>query len=155
MGDMFAKMLGPRGDAPTVLGSSSDSAPAKVKMFGGIGHRSASESEMDFFKKNPHVAGYAADDDVVVLNPNSSLSNAEREAVVLNESARVAMRKGKKPTFGLTSEQQKRFATYGDADAQKATVAARILSGDPSAGIATPEQTDFVQGLRKAMGLEQ
>jgi hypothetical protein len=50
-------------------------------------------SENEFFKMRPEVAGLAADDDCVVLNPYSTLSKTEKDAVLLNESARVFMRR--------------------------------------------------------------
>jgi hypothetical protein len=113
-------------------------------------------SEIEFFKMRPEVAGLATDDDCVVLNPYSRLSESEKEAVLLNESARVFIRRsGFCPTFSLTAEQDAAFANYGPIDSIKATIAARILSGDPSALEPTDEQLAFVQGLRNKMGLAE
>ena len=112
--------------------------------------------EDDYFKKNPHVAGMAADDDRIIINPYSKLSDAEKQAVMLNEAARVHMRRGtmQPPRFALTPEQEKAFATYSKNPVDRAsTVAARILSGDPSALQPTPEQQEYVQQLRKFMGV--
>ena len=113
--------------------------------------------EDDYFRKNPHVAGMAADDDAVIINPYSTLSDAEKQAVMLNEASRVHMRKGLMPApqYTLTPEQEKTFSTYGNGDmnAIRQTLAARILSGDPSAGNVTPEQLEYVRKLRKFMGV--
>jgi hypothetical protein len=113
--------------------------------------------EDEFFRKNPTVAGMASDDNRVILNPYSTLSGREKEAVIMNEAARVHMRRNlDKPKFSLTPEQQARFANYSqNPDDVRATVAARILSGDPSAGKATPEQMEYVQRLRNLMVSEE
>jgi hypothetical protein len=74
--------------------------------------------------------------------------------VALNEAARVIMRrKNFQPQFSLTSEQRTAFASYGPPEAVKATVAARILSGDPSALAPTAEQLAFVDRLACEMGI--
>ena len=59
------------------------------------------------------------------------------------------------PEFDLT-EKQKAFlggGSYAGASAsnRKATIAARILSGDPSAGVPTPEQRTYVEELKEAI----
>lgn len=73
----------------------------------------------------------------------------------MNEAARVIMktRAGLRPDFALTPEQEAAFANYGPQEAVKATVAARILSGDPSALIPTAEQIAFVARLGREMGI--
>jgi hypothetical protein len=112
--------------------------------------------EDDYFKKNPNVAGMAAEDDRIIMNPYSKLSDSEKQAVMLNEAARVHMRRGtmQPPRFALTPEQESAFAKYSDNPVDRAsTVAARILSGDPSALSPTPEQAAYVQQLRKFMGV--
>ena len=66
------------------------------------------------------------------------------------------MRTGKvePPQFDLTPEQEEAFKDYSSStEDRKATVAARILSGDPSALKPTPEQLDYVKKLRVAMRL--
>jgi hypothetical protein len=111
-------------------------------------------SENEFFKMRPEVAGMATEDDCVILNPYSNLAESEKEAVLLNESARVFMRRsGLCPTFSLTAEQDSSFVNYGPMDSIKETIAARILSGDPSALEPTDEQLAFVRELRSRMGL--
>lgn len=110
--------------------------------------------EENYFRQNPNVAGMTAQDNRVVMNPYSKLSPAEKQAVQLNESARVHMRTGTlpPPEFALTPEQEKAFSGYSnDLTDRRSTIAARILSGDPSALQPTPEQMDYVQRLRKAL----
>jgi hypothetical protein len=75
------------------------------------------------------------------------------DAVALNEAARVVMsrREHLRPEFQLTPEQGAAFANYGSGEAIRATVAARLLSGDPSALTPTPEQIAFVVRLAGEM----
>jgi hypothetical protein len=117
------------------------------------------ESELEFFEKNPNVTGMAAEDGKVILNPYSDLSEQEREAVVLNERARLAIREGlvPPPNFVLTPEQMAVFSRinngrpYGNPQVIKETLAARILSGDPSAQKPTRAQLEYVEELRQAL----
>ena len=72
--------------------------------------RDPTAAEMRFFQKNPQVAGYAAEDGHVVINPMRRMSPEEYESVVTNESARIFMRKdhSARPTresFPLTRQQ--------------------------------------------------
>lgn len=114
--------------------------------------------EDEYFKKNPTVTGMAADDDKIILNPYSKISDKEKEAVMLNEAARVHMRNklAPSPNYDLTPEQTEAFKTYGNGDqnAIRQTIAARILSGDPSALKATPAQMEYVQQLKQFMGVK-
>jgi len=124
--------------------------------FYGIGVRQdLFPGEDDYFRRNPNVTGMAAEDDRIILNPYSRLSDTERRAVMMNEAARVHMRRNfDAPQFSLTDEQRTRFKDYSaDENDVRATVAARILSGDPSAGTSTPEQTEYVARLRQFMGI--
>lgn len=123
----------------------------------GIGFRpDLYPGEDDYFRNNPHVAGMAAEDDSIILNPYSKISDEEKQAVMLNEAARVHMRRNyDAPRFDLTPEQTQNLGNYSkNMDDIRQTIAARILSGDPSAGKATPEQLEYVQGLRKFMGVK-
>ena len=123
----------------------------------GIGTRSfLYPGEDDYFRKNPHVAGMAAEDDKIIMNPYSSLSDTEKQAVMLNEAARVHMRRNfDPPFFDLTPEQQQRFGSYSKNPTDiRSTIAARILSGDPSAGKTTSAQTEYVSRLKKFMGVK-
>lgn len=128
-----------------------------AKGFYGVGLRpDLYPGEDTYFKENPHVAGMAADDDRIIMNPYSSLTDAEKQAVMLNEAARVHMRRNyDMPRFELTPDQMSRLGSYSkNEDDIRQTIAARILSGDPSAGQATPDQLNYVQGLRKFMGVK-
>ena len=123
----------------------------------GIGHREQLyPGEDDYFRNNPHVAGMAAEDDRIIMNPYSKLTDAEKQAVMVNEAARVHMRRNyDPPRFDLTPDQITALGNYSkNIDDIRQTLAARILSGDPSAGKATPEQLEYVQGLRKFMGVK-
>jgi hypothetical protein len=113
--------------------------------FKGIEQRPPYQSELDYFNKNPHVAGMAAEDDRIILNPYSTLKPEQMNSVLMNESARIFMRKGKRPGFSLTDEQKDYFGLYSsDEQDTKETIAARILSGDTSAGRPTDEQLRYV-----------
>jgi hypothetical protein len=117
--------------------------------------RNPEEGELEYFKSNPTVSGMAADDNKVILNPYSKLSKAEKDAVALNEYGRIIMRTNPNfaPNFKLTEEQTKFLGsnTYKDAPEQDrlATIAARLLSGDPSAGTPTIDQLKFVNSLQE------
>jgi hypothetical protein len=124
----------------------------------GIGLRQDLFSgEEEFFKKNPHVAGMAAEDNRIIMNPYSQLKDNEKQAVMLNEAARVHMRTGniEAPRFMLTPEQENAFSGYSsDPMDRLSTVAARILSKDPSALKPTTEQMEYVDRLRNFMGVK-
>ena len=114
-------------------------------------------SENTFFKRNPSVAGMAAEDNQITLNPYSPLTNERKAAVARNEALRLYMRENDlDPQFQVTPEQTKYFAgmEYGkpeNAKYMRQTILSRIFSGDPTAN-ATPEQVDIAkriaQGLR-------
>jgi hypothetical protein len=58
------------------------------------------------------------------------------------------------PRFDLTPDQLRTFHKYSkDINDLQQTIAARLLSGDPSAGKATPQQMEYVQQLRQYMGV--
>jgi len=107
------------------------------------------DGEMSYFQGNPHVAGMAAEDDRVILNPFSKNTQQGQDAVALNESARVYMRRNALlPNFSVTPQQSQQFmgtAYQNDHDNMRRTLAARLMSGDPSAQDATPEQHDWVK----------
>ena len=123
----------------------------------GIGTRTQLyPGEDDYFRKNPNVTGMAAEDDKIIMNPYSKLSDVQKQAVMVNEAARVHMRRNfDAPTFTLTPEQEQMFRSYSTNPVDiRSTLAARILTGDPSAGKATPEQLEYVKRLRKFMGVQ-
>jgi hypothetical protein len=126
-------------------------------VIGGVQVREPYDTERAFFKKHPKVGGMASSDNKIILNPFSNLSEQEKEAVAFNEAARVHMRTDKnlKPNFELTEEQHANlkgsFYEHAKEQDRKATIAARLLSGDPSGGVPTPEQSDFVRRLKGKM----
>lgn len=108
-------------------------------------------SELEYFKNNPHVAGMAAEDNSVILNPFSSLLPDEQKAVILNETARLYMRNNEMaPDFPVTQEQQGLLGNYGSPTDIRSTIAARTLSGDPSIA-PTQAQKQFSDLLRMRM----
>lgn len=120
--------------------------PYMNNLFSHIPVRTPYLSELSYFNDNPHVAGMAAEDDAVILNPYSQLSEEQRNAVLLNERARIFMRQGGlKPDFNLTDKQKEAFSQYSNDETDiKHTLASRILSGDQSALDVTPEQQIWV-----------
>lgn len=123
----------------------------------GVKSRDLYEGEAKYFKANPEVAGMATEDGKVILNPYTGLTPKEYEAVAKNEGTRLAIRNSKnKPMFVLTDTQKKMLegTTYKnmDIEAQRATIAARLLSGDPSAGKATAEQLAYIKQIQEEMG---
>lgn len=64
--------------------------------------RTPYQSELDYFKANPTVAGMATEDNRVIINPYSNLTKDEKNSVFQNEKARIIMRtdeKGKAKFF--------------------------------------------------------
>jgi hypothetical protein len=126
-------------------------APSKIY---GYEIRRPYQSELLYFHQNPHVGGMAAEDGKIILNPVSMLKPEEQMAVARNEAARLYMRENKLvPNFDITPEQKSSFANteYGTAQNEpylKQTVAARILTGDPSAGAVTQQQKDYATWIQ-------
>lgn len=110
------------------------------------------ESELEYFKMNPHVAGMATEDDRVIFNPYSKVIPKQSDSVYKNESARIQMRKSsERPDFQLTQEQSEAFKNYGDIQDQRETIAARSYAGDESSGELTDEQRKYIQRLVQMM----
>jgi len=114
--------------------------------------------EQVFFMANPDTPGMASEEDgQIVLNPNSKLSPIERQALARNEAARLFMFENKiVPEFAVTPEQAQSFAgtVYGKPGNEpymRQTIAARIVSGDPSAKDFTPQQKQFADELLKKL----
>jgi hypothetical protein len=114
--------------------------------------RNPSDTELEYFRANPHVGGMADfNSGSILINPHSKLSAKEKASVALNETARLVMRKHNlAPNFQLTPQQQQAFAQYGNGDelAKKETIIGRIISGDPSALDVTPEQKAFAEKVK-------
>jgi len=128
-----------------------------IKLPKGIQIRKPYQSELDYFLKNKNVGGMATQDNKVILNPYAKLTPEEFQSVAANESARLVMRQDEsmRPDFALTPEQIGFLdsTSYKQANQldRNATIAARIMSGDPSAGKPTQEQLDFVEKLKQQM----
>ena len=116
-----------------------------------FGIRDPYKSELTFFKKRPEVAGMATEDNKIILNPYSKLSPDELQAVAKNEALRLFMKTTQlKPEFALTKEQENFFKNTeyeNNPEAARQTVLSRILTGDPSAKNATPEQIQAARAL--------
>ena len=129
--------------------------PVKTSSLLGFTLRDAYPSEMAYFRGNPQVAGMAAEDDAITLNPYTSLSRSQRDAVAKNEAIRLFMRKnGIRPTFEVSDQQRKFFDSTpyaNDEDAMKQTIIARYLSGDPSSGELTQDQLRFATYLQSLL----
>lgn len=107
--------------------------------------RGPSESELKFFQSRPDVAGYAAPDGTVVINPFgvASTDKRARESVLKNERVRHFLWETKPNLrFDLTEEQKNKLGKdyAANEEAQRHTVLARLLAGDPSLEPYTDEQ---------------
>src|SRR3990167_7827779 len=70
----------------------SDFGPQQSRLFDHL-LRPPHEEERKFFSNNPHIAGRPSfEDNNIVLNPYSSLSDIEKQSVIMNEGARLFMR---------------------------------------------------------------
>lgn len=116
-----------------------------------INLRRAYAAELEWFQREPHVAGYAADDGQIVLNPQMALSEPERACVVRNEAIRLFMQRiGLRLSFDVTAAQAEAFrgtAYEADLQALRETIIARLASGDPSAGLPTERQIGVAHAL--------
>jgi len=123
---------------------------------GGAQIRSPYGGELDYFRKNPNVAGMATEDNKVILNQLSGLDYEQLKAVAMNEAFRLWMKNHNfQSSMNVTNEQKNAFANtpYANNDlALQQTILARILSGDPSALNATQEQNTIAGMLSNAIG---
>jgi hypothetical protein len=115
-------------------------------------------SELKFFKQNTHIPAMMTEDGAVTENPfakkpdGKPFSPKELAAVQMNEKIRVWLKRQEVNLgFDLTPAQQKQFKTYGELQDIQHTIIARILTGDPSAGEATPEQQAIAQQVKAAI----
>lgn len=135
-------------DAPSV---------AAEKKYYGYAVRPPYPSENEYFLKNLHVGGMAAEDGRVVLNPHSKLDEAQREAVARNEAIRLYIRdNGIKFDFEPTEHQAKFFqgTAYGNPEAvddMRSTIMSRILTNDNSVGTPSPRQVEWSEWLRRRL----
>ena len=109
--------------------------------------------ETKYFKENPKVTGMATEDGKITINPFADLSEEEKQSVIKNEATRLWIRDNKPDlNFDLTPEQKKFFegTEYGkpeNSEHAKATIVARIIAGDPSAGTPTQQQRAAVDQI--------
>lgn len=114
----------------------------------GVPLRGLYPSEDRFFRSHAQVAGMAADDGAIILNPYSDIPADNYMKVAKLEAARHWMRRmgDELPSFSLTSNQAKTFSTiqdgkpYGSDRDVMDTIMSRILVDDASAGDVTDEQ---------------
>lgn len=105
-------------------------------------------SELKYFRDNHNVAGMATEDERVIFNPYSKVHPTSSGAIYKNEAARIFMRNSKnRPKFKLTDEQIKKFKDYGNEQDIRETIIGRLISGDSSSGLATPEQIAYTKWL--------
>jgi hypothetical protein len=115
------------------------------------------ESERTYFANNRHVAGMAADDGRIILNPYSGHTPTQQRAVAINEAVRLFLREKQPPLdFTVTPEQLRTFtgtayALPENAIHLKSSLLGRIIAGDPSAGTPTPRQLEWAEWLRRQL----
>lgn len=110
------------------------------------------EKELEYFKKNPHVAGMATEDEKIIFNPYSKLIPEKSNSIYRNEAARIYMKKhAMRPTYEITEDQKKIFEDYGSPQDIKETIVGRGISGDESSGELTNEQQIFIKKLANQM----
>ena len=116
-------------------------------------------SELEFLKTRPDVGGMATEDNHVIINPYSPLTEEEKNYVRELEQARLVMRNGyPRPTFELTPKQKEFYSTVQNGkpyseDIQdiRETIASRILVGDETAQDITKEQQEYADKLAEAL----
>ena len=125
--------------------------------FYGYQVRNPFPGEMDYFKNNAHVAGMAAEDGKITLNPYSMLNVEQRASVAKNEAIRLWMKDNDfEPKFNVTPAQLNLFkgSDYSKPENVlhlKHTLISRYLTGDPSAGELTPLQKHWAEILRSKL----
>lgn len=101
--------------------------------------------EDKYFKENPKVGGMMTEDNRVIINPYSKLSDKEKDAIRINESIRLIFKQENiVPNIEISDKQRAFFkgTPYeNNEEAMKQTIMARILTNDPSAK-ATKEQLE-------------
>ena len=94
----------------------------------------------------------ATEDDRVIFNPYSDVHPKNSDAIYQNEASRIHIRKStNRPKYKLTDAQRKTFKDYGEEQDIRETIAARIISGDESAGDFTPEQKEYADRVKNEM----
>jgi hypothetical protein len=108
-----------------------------IQSYFGYFVRKANQEEVQWFKVNQNVSGYASDDGFIVISPFTKLCKKEIKSVCINEAIRLFMREYQiNPKIKLTRMQTNFFkgTVYeNNADEACQSIIARIISGDPSA----------------------
>jgi hypothetical protein len=134
-----------------------ESPKQKTESIYGYPIRKPYQSESDFFKNRPEVAGMATEDKAITLNPYSKNTPAQQNLVAQNEAIRQYLKENKvSPSFNLTPEQETEFSKteYGkskDKNPLKHSIIARILTGDPSAVNPTQEQINQANSIKQKL----
>ena len=126
------------------IGSGFKFADILGKMFQ---QRQPTGSETDFFRRRPEVAGYAAPDQSVVMNP---AFNGNTDAVLLNERLRHVFNANPQlvPSQMTIAEHQRLSGGYQDDEqALRSSILARMLSGDTSLSPYTFQQYEAIKGI--------
>ena len=119
--------------------------------------RDPSASEASFFKKNPEVSGFASEDGMIVLNPHRKFTDEEEMSLLVNKASRLAIRRAPRSlAFPITQQQQGMFNDFaargvpGERSGQdiRETILARLVAGDPSAGIPNKPQVTEANRFR-------
>lgn len=108
--------------------------------------REPTESELDFFKSNPNVGGYASLDNKIVHNPYKKLNPQERYGIAINEGTRLFLRNNPLyqqilTNYANTEKQKQTLNSYSKNQQDiNDTIAGRFMSNDPSINDYTLEQ---------------
>lgn len=106
------------------------------------------DTEKDYFRNHPEVAGMATEDDRVIFNPYSNVHPKYSDNIYKNEASRILMRNSEdRPSYDLTEQQKQAFKDYGSDQDIRETIAARAFSGDSSSGDLTQEQQEYLKKL--------
>lgn len=117
-----------------------------------FGVREPYKGEDSYFKKNPKVGGMMTEDNMIILNPYSSLTPEQKNAVALNEAIRLVIKKSNFPIdFELTDSQKEFFkGTEYEKNQEEAkkSILARILTNDSSVQTPSEEQLSIANSLK-------
>ena len=108
--------------------------------------REPTKSELDFFKNNTNVGGYASPDNKIVHNPYKNLSPQERFGISINEGTRLFLRNNPLyqqilTNYTNTNKQKQILNSYSNNQQDiNDTIAGRFMSNDPSINDYTLEQ---------------
>ena len=123
--------------------------------FYGVETRTPYPSESQFFTQSPHVAGMAAEDGRIVMNPNmAQRPRSEYEAVARNEALRSLFRANQipRPNFELSDSQRAAFGRYSeDPQDIRETLVARWLTNDPSGGYPEKRNVNYLTQLMQLL----